>query len=165
MKQTASVLVLGFLDVLVHSTYLLPLFILYTLEDRQEGNQQMEGTSPDEEIETAESHRNTDAHLKKATEFQQYQDLYLLNVHPCLTKEDELRQMLEDPSLSGKKTQVALDLERLERIHSTVRSEVHFIESSLDWTSISSLSNAVKEFELALQETKRIVEQGKTQKI
>ncbi|KAJ7371758.1 hypothetical protein OS493_023096 [Desmophyllum pertusum] len=35
-------------------------------KDRQEGNQQMEGTSPDEEIETAESHRNTRAHFKKS---------------------------------------------------------------------------------------------------
>lgn len=136
------------------------LFILYTLEDRQEGNQQMEGTSPDEEIETAESHRNTHAHFKKATEFKQYQDLYLLNVHPCLTKEDELRQMLEGPSLSGKTTQVALDLERLEGFHSRVKSEVQIIESSLDWTNISSLNDALKVFQVALQETERIVEQG-----
>ncbi|KAJ7371768.1 TPR and ankyrin repeat-containing protein 1 [Desmophyllum pertusum] len=129
-------------------------------EDRQEGNQEMEGTSPDEDMETADAHRNTHAHFKKATEFQQYQDLYLQNVHPCLTKEDKLRQMLEDPSLAGKKTQVEFDFERLEGFHFRVKSEVQTIESSLDWTNISSLNDALKVFQVALQETERIVEQG-----
>ncbi len=115
----------------------------------------------DEGIETAEAHRNTHAHFKKGREFEQYQELYLVRVLPCLTKEEELRKSLEDPSLSGKSSQVALDLERLERIHSSIKSEVQKIESSLDWTNSNSLISAVNEFQHTLQETKRIVEQGK----
>lgn len=78
-----------------------------------------------------------------------------------MTKEEELRKTLEDPSLCGKRTQVALDLERLDRILSSIKSEVQTIESSLDWTSSNSLISAVNEFQHTLQETERIVEQGK----
>ena len=111
-------------------------------------------------METAETHRNTHGHFKKTREFQQYQELYLLRVLPCLKKEEELRTMLEDPSLSGVRAQVALDLERMGRILSSIKSEVETIESSLEWTN-SSLISAVNEFQLRLQETERIVEQGK----
>ncbi|KAL9971731.1 hypothetical protein ACROYT_G017934 [Oculina patagonica] len=121
----------------------------------------MDRPLPDEDIETAEAHRSTHAHFKKAKEFYHYKELYLQKVHPCLRKEDELRKTLEDPSLSGKRTQVALDLERLERIHSSIKSEVQTIESSLDWTNISSLISELKSFELALEETEKIVEQEK----
>ena len=120
----------------------------------------MDRESPDEGIETAEAHKNTHAHFKKATEFYHYKELYLLKVYPCLTKEEKLRKTLEDPSLSGKRTQVALDLERLERIRSSIKSEVQTIESSRDWTNISSLMSDLKSFELAVQKTERIAEQG-----
>ena len=115
-----------------------------------------------EGIETAESHRNTPAHFKMARQFQQYQELYLLRVLPCLTKEEELRKTLEDLSMSGKRTQVDLDLERLEEIHSSIKSVVQTIESSLDWTNTNALISAVKEFQQKLKDTETIVEQGKS---
>ena len=136
-------------------------FVLFFSGERQEENQQTKETLSGKGVETAESHRNTHGHFKKTREFQQYQELYLLRVLPCLKKEEELRKTLEDPSLSGKETQVALDLERLEGILSSIKSEVQTIESSLEWTSSNSLISAVKEFQLRLQETERIVEQGK----
>lgn len=120
----------------------------------------MDKTSPDEDMETAEAHRDTHAHFQKAKEFHHYKELYLLKVYPALTKENELRKTLEDPSLAGKRKQVELDLDRLERIHSSINSEVQSIESSLNWTNISSLINELKSFEVALQETGKIVEQG-----
>ena len=81
---------------------------------------------------------------------------------PCLTKEEELNKTLDNLFLSGKREQVALDLERLERILSSVKKEVQTIESSLDWTNCSSLIAEIKNFQDALRETERIVEQGKS---
>ena len=86
----------------------------------------------------------------------------MTRVLPCLTKEEELCKTLDDPFLSGKRAQVALDLERLEVIRSSVKKEVEIIESSLDWTNCSSLISEIKKFQSALQETGRIVEQGKS---
>lgn len=86
----------------------------------------------------------------------------MTKVLPCLTKEEELCKTLDDPYLSGKRVQVALDLERLEGIRSSVKNEVQIVESSLDWTNCSSLINEIKKFQRALQETERIVEQGKS---
>ena len=120
----------------------------------------MDREPTDEGIETVEAHKKTHAHFKKAKEFYHYKELYSQKVHPCLTKEDKLRKTLEDPSLSGERTQVALDLERLEGIHSSIKSEVQTIQSTRDWTNISSLISELQSFELALQETERIVEQG-----
>lgn len=120
----------------------------------------MDRTSPDEHMETAEAHRSTHAHFQKAEEFHHYKELYLHKVHSSLTKENELRKTLEDPSLAGEKKQVELDLDRLERIHSSINNEVQSIESSLNWTNISSLINELKSFEDALQKTEKIVEQG-----
>lgn len=117
-------------------------------------------TPPDEHMETAEAHRSTRAHLQKAKEFQQYKELYLRKVYPSLTKENELRKTLEDPSLTGEKKQVELDLDRLDTIHSSINNEVQSIESSLNWTNISSLINELTSFEVALQNTEKIVEQG-----
>jgi len=111
-------------------------------------------------METAEAHRSTHAHFQKAKEFHHYKELYLHKVFPSLTKEKELRKKLEDPSLAGEKKQVELDLDRLERIHSSINNEVQSIESSLDWTNISSLMNELTSFEVALQKTEKVVEQG-----
>jgi len=121
----------------------------------------MDMTPPDEHMETAEAHRSTLAHLQKAKEFHQYKELYLHKVYPSLTKENELRKTLEDPSLAGEKKQVELDLDRLERIHSSINNEVQLIEFSLNWTNINSLINELTSFEVALQKTEKIVEQGK----
>ena len=71
-----------------------------------------------------------------------------------MTKVEKLSKLLEDPS------QVALDLERLERSHSSIKSEVQNIESSLNWANVRALVRELKSFELALEETERIVEQG-----
>ena len=86
----------------------------------------------------------------------------MTKVLPCLTKEEDRGKTLDDPFLSGKRAQVALDLERLEGILSSVKKEVQTIESSLDWTNCSSLITEIKKFQGALQETERIVEQGKS---
>lgn len=86
----------------------------------------------------------------------------MTKVLPCLTKEEELNKTLNDPFLSGKRAQVALDLERLERIFSSVKKEVQTIESSLDWTNCRSLITEIRNFQDALRETERIVQQGKT---
>lgn len=86
----------------------------------------------------------------------------MTKVLPCLTNEEELGKALDDPFLSGKRAQVALDLERLEGILSSVKKEVQTIESSLDWTNCSSLITEIQTFQRALQETERIVEQGKS---
>lgn len=83
----------------------------------------------------------------------------MTKVLPCLTKEEEL---LDDPFFSGKRAQVALDLERLEGNLSSIKKEVQTIESSLDWTNCSSLITKIKNFQDALRETERIVEQGKS---
>ena len=138
--------------------------IIYHLDERQGNNQHLSAEEPlqDERIENVEAHKKTRSHIKKFREFQQYQELYLTKVHPCLKKEEELRETLEGSFLSGKKAQVALDLESLEEIHSSVTSAVQAIESSLDWTNSSSLVTAINSFQHALQETERIVEQGKS---
>lgn len=86
----------------------------------------------------------------------------MIKVLPCLNKEEELSKTLDDPFLSAKRAQVALDLERLEGIRSSVKSEVQIIESSLDWKNCSSLISEINKFQHALQETERIVEQGKS---
>ena len=86
----------------------------------------------------------------------------MTKVVPCLTKEEELCKMLDDPYLSVKRAQVAFDLERLEGIRSSVKHEVQVIESSLDWTNCSSLVDEINKFHHALQETESIVEQGKS---
>lgn len=86
----------------------------------------------------------------------------MTKVLPCLTKEEELNKTLDDPFLSGKRAQVALDLERVEGNLFSVKKEVQTIESSLDWTNCSSLITKIKNFQDALRETERIVEQGKS---
>lgn len=86
----------------------------------------------------------------------------MTKVLPCLRKEEELNKTLNDPFLSGKRAQVALDLERLEGILSSVKKEVQTIESSLNWTNCRSLITEIRNFQDALRETERIVEQGKT---
>lgn len=131
-----------------------------SLDDNQGSNQEKDRTSPDEHMETAEAHRSTHAHFQKAKEFHRYKEFYFNKVFPSLTKEKELRKTLEDPSLAGEKKQVELDLDRLERIHSSINNEVRSIESSLNWTNISSLKNELTSFEDALQKTEKIVEQG-----
>ena len=85
-----------------------------------------------------------------------------MKVLPCLMKEEELNKTLNDPFLSGKRAQVALDLERLEGILSSVKKEVQAIESSLNWRNCRSLITEIRNFQDALRETERIVEQGKT---
>jgi len=137
--------------------------IIFPLEERQGNDQQSaEEPLPDEKVENVEGHKKSHSHIKKLREFQQYQDLYLTKIHPCLMKEEELRKKLHDSFLSGKGAQVALDLESLEEIHSLVTSEVQTIESSLDWTNCSSLITAINNFQHKLQKTERIVEQGKS---
>ncbi|XP_074628132.1 TPR and ankyrin repeat-containing protein 1-like isoform X4 [Acropora palmata] len=116
---------------------------------------------PDEGIENVEAHKKTPWHFQKLREFHQYQELYLTKLLPCLTKEEELNKTLDNPFLSGKREQVALDLERLEGILSSVKKEVQTIESSLDWKNCSSLIAEIKNFQDALRETERIVEQAK----
>jgi len=128
-------------------------------EERQENS--AEEALPDEGIENVEAHKKTHSHFQKLRAFHHYQELYLTKVLPCLTKEEELCKTLDDPYLSGKRAQVALDLERLEGIRSSVKNEVQIVESSLDWTNCSSLINEIKKFQRALQETERIVEQAK----
>ena len=136
------------------------LFIFFQLEERQENS--AEEPLADEGIENVEAHKKTHSHFQKLREFHQYQELYLIKVLPCLKKEEELCNTLDDPFLSAKRAQVALDLERLEGIRSSVKSEVQIIESSLDWKNCSSLINEINKFQQALQETERIVEQGKS---
>ena len=109
-----------------------------------------------------EAHKKTPLHFQKLKEFHKYQELYLTKVLPCFTKEEELCKTLDDPFLSGKRAQVALDLERLEGLLSSVKKKVQTIESSLDWTNCSSLIAEIKKFQHALQETETIVEQGKS---
>ena len=78
-------------------------------------------------------------------------------------KEDELRKTVEDISSSGGRRRmdgVAFDLERLERCRFIVNSEVQAIESSLDWANTRSLSRAVKEFTVKLQNMDKLLEQG-----
>ena len=135
-------------------------FIIYHLEGPEDNT--TKEAPPDEGIENVEGHKKTSSHLQKLNEFRQYQELYLTKVLPCLAKEEELGKTLDDPVLSGKRAQVALDLERLEGILSSLKKEVQTIESSLDWTNCSSLITEIKKFQDALQETERIVEQGKS---
>lgn len=137
--------------------------IIFPLEERQGNDQQSaEEPLPDEKVENVEAHKKSLSHIKKLREFQQYQELYSTKILPCLMKEEELRKKLHDSFLSGKGAQVALDLESLEEIHSSVTSEVQTIESSLDWTNSSSLITTINNFQHALQKTERIVEQGKS---
>ena len=118
----------------------------------------------DEEMETAESHQISQAHLLKEQEFQRYKDIYLEEVYPCLLKEDELRRKLvEGVSSSGEKRGmdgVSLDLERLERCHSTVNDEVQKVESSLNWTNTTLLLRAVEDLKAELQKIDEVLEQG-----
>ena len=142
--------------------------IIYPLEEeKQPGNEQQSADEPlpDERIENEEAHKKSHSHIKKFKDFQQYQELYLTKILPCLTKEEELRKKLHDSFLSGKGAQVALDLESLEEIRSSVTSEVQTIESSLDWTNCSSLITAINNFQHKLQKTERIVEQGESLQI
>lgn len=118
----------------------------------------------DEEMETAESHQISQAHLLKEQEFQRYKDIYLEEVYPCLIKEDELRRkMVEGVSSSGEKRGmdgVSLDLERLERCHSIVNNAVQNVESSLNWTNTTSLLRAVEDLKAELQKIDKVLEQG-----
>ena len=77
--------------------------------------------------------------------------------------EGKLRKVVEDMFSSGDKRRmeaVEFDLERLESTHSTVKTEVQTIESSLNWTNTSSLMSAVKELEARVQEIFKLLEQG-----
>ena len=133
---------------------------IFILEERQENS--AEEALADEGIENVEAHKKTHSHFQKLKEFHRYQELYLIKVLPCLTKEEELSKTLDDPFLSAKRAQVAFDLEHLEGIRSSVKNEIQIIESSLDWKNCSSLINEISKFQHALQETERIVEQGKS---
>ena len=123
-----------------------------------------EASMQDEEMETAESHQISQAHLLKEQEFQRYKDIYLNAVYPCLIKEDELRRkMNEGVSSSGEKRGmdgVSLDLERLERCHSNVNNEVKDVEFSLNWTNTTLLLRAVEDLKAELQEIDKVLEQG-----
>ena len=125
-------------------------------------SEDLEGSNPettqeamqDEEMETAESHQRSQAHFLKEQEFQRYKDMYSKEVYPCL---------VEGISLSGEKRRmegVSLDLERLERCHSIVDTEVQNIESSLNWTNTTSLLMAVEKLKAELQKIDDVLEQG-----
>lgn len=113
------------------------------------------------EIENPEAHRNSRAHLEKEKVFNLYKDLYLSKVRPLLAREAHLRKGLEDPSLSG----IGWDMERLETSLSKVKSQVQNIESSWILEKVRLLPEAVKELEITLQETEKIVQQAKKESI
>ena len=123
-----------------------------------------EASMQDEEMETADSHQRSQAHLLKEKEFQRYKDIYLKEVYPCLIKEDELRRKMDEGvSSSGEKRGldgVSLDLERLERCHSTVNNEVQKVESSLNWTNTTLLLRVVEDLKAELQKIDKVLEQG-----
>ena len=115
------------------------------------------GDTPNEEIETLEAHEKTWAHAKKEEEFQLYKEIYLVEIHPCLMKEEELRKMAENISSSAN---IDLDLERLETPLSIVKKRVQSIEASRDWANTSLLQSAVNELEATLKETSILLEEG-----
>lgn len=91
----------------------------------------------------------------------------MAKIHPCLVKEKELRDMIDDISSSGDKRgteHVALDLERLETTLSLVRKEVQTIETSLEWENTGSLLKAAEKLESSLEGLFKLLEQGTFQK-
>ena len=117
----------------------------------------------DKRIESAEAHQKSREHLKKEQEFQQYKELYLTEIHPCLMKEDELLKMVENTTSSGEKRRVEsvkLDMERLERCSSSVKGKCRHIEYYLKWNHTESLWTTVKEFKTELQRTVKVFDQG-----
>ena len=93
----------------------------------------------------------------KEEQFQLYKEIYLVEIHPCLVKEDELRKMAGTISLSA---DIGLDLDRLETPLSKVKKRVQAIEASLDWANTSLLMSEVKELEAKLQGIFKLLEQG-----
>ena len=89
--------------------------------------------------------------------------MYLVEIHPCLMKEEELRDMIDDISSSGNKRlteDVALDLERAEATLSVVKNEVQTIEASLKWEDTGLLLKTAKELEVSLEGLFKLLEQG-----
>lgn len=115
------------------------------------------GTVPDLEIETEEAHENSFTHAEKEKQFQLYKEIYLAEIHPCLVKEEELRNMAGTISLSA---DIGLDLDRLETPLSKVKKRVQAIEASRDWANTSLLMREVKELEAKLQGIFKLLEQG-----
>jgi len=131
-------------------------------DDPDVSNQQTKESTP--EIETAEEHQKSPAHLQKEQEFQTYKGLYKAEILPCLMKDDELRKTVEGNSASGDRGRmegVEFDLERLERYRYAVNSDVQVIESSLQWTNRRSLWSAIKEFKDELKNMEKLLEQAK----
>ena len=145
--------------------YVVDLFFLclYFSDNLEESNLEMQGATPGEEHQTAETHKKLQAHFQKEQEFRQYKNLYVAQIYPFLMKEDELCKTVEDCSSSGERRRmddVALDLERLERCRSIVNSEVQRIESSLNWSNTCSLLMAIEELKEQMQRTGTVLEQG-----
>lgn len=115
------------------------------------------GDTSNEEIETVEAHETTWAHAKKEEEFQLYKEIYLVEIHPCLMKEEELRKKAENISSS---VIIGLDLDRLETPLSIVKKRVQAIEASLDWANTILLQSAVNELEARLQEISILLDEG-----
>lgn len=115
------------------------------------------GDTSNEEIETVEAHEKTWAHAKKEEEFQLYKEIYLVEIHPCLMKEEELRKKAENISSS---VIIGLDLDRLETPLSIVKKRVQAIEASLDWENTILLQSAVNELEARLQEIFILLDEG-----
>lgn len=89
--------------------------------------------------------------------------MYLTEIHPCLTKEQELQNKIEEISSycdNRWAENVALDLERLETILLTMKGEVQTIESSLDWANTCLLTRTVKELASSLEGIFELLEQG-----
>lgn len=121
------------------------------------------GALSDKQVESVEDHRKSFAHSQKEEQFQQYKEIYLAQIHPCLMKEEELRGMIDDISSSGDKRlteDVALDLEREEATLSKVKNELQDIETSLKWEDAGLLLKTAKELEVSLEGLFKLLERG-----
>lgn len=117
----------------------------------------------DKQVENVEDHRRSDAHCQKEEQFQQYKEIYLAEILPCLVKEKELRDMIDDISSSGDKRgteHVALDLERLETTLSLLKKDVQTIETLLKWEDAGLLLKTAKELEVSLEGLFKLLERG-----
>lgn len=121
------------------------------------------GALPDKQVENVEDHRKSFAHSQNEEQFQQYKEIYLAKIHPCLMKEEELRDMIDDISSSGNKRlteDVALDLERAEATLSVVKNELQTIEESLKWEDTGLLLKTAKQLEVSLEGLFKLLERG-----
>ena len=121
------------------------------------------GALPDKQVENLEDHRKSYAHSQKEEQFQKYKEIYLAEIHPCLKKEEELRNMIDNISSCGDKRLtevVALDLERAETTLSVVKNEVQTIETSLKWENTGELLKTAKELEGSLEGLFKLLEKG-----